>query len=50
MTMIHFAPKQSQNGVLCPFTSKFQTSTIGYYGGELLSSVPKWDLGVSFWD
>ncbi len=30
MTMIYFAPKQSQNGVLCLFTSKFQTSTIGY--------------------
>ena len=31
MTMIHFAPKQSRNGMLCPLTSKFQTSTIGYY-------------------
>ena len=30
MTMIYFAPKQNQNGVLCLFTSKFQTSTIGY--------------------
>jgi hypothetical protein len=34
MTMIYFAPKQSQNGVLCLFTSKFQTSTIGYYMGK----------------
>ncbi len=33
MTMIYFVPKQSQNGVLCLFTSKFQTSTIGYYTG-----------------
>ena len=32
MTMIYFAPKQNQNGVLCLFTSKFQTSTIGLIG------------------
>ena len=30
MTMIHFTPKQSQNGVLFALTSKFQASTIGY--------------------
>ncbi len=40
MTMIYFVPKQSQNGVLCLFTSKFQTSTIGYY--------PQFTLGQAY--
>lgn len=49
MTMTHFAPKQSQNGVLCLFTSKFQTSTIGYYSdrGKAVHWDGRNDLGES---
>jgi hypothetical protein len=41
MTMIYFAPKQSQNGVLCLFTSKFQTSTNGYYRHRQINRLVK---------
>ena len=39
MTMTHFAPKQCRNGMLSPFTSKFQTSTIGYYTYSVLDNM-----------